>query len=561
MNGKYLELRPYREKLLQNENGVVLLKLMQQGFARGFKGYWEQFGYEIGGPVCYAYTKWLSDDIDRNHPEITDIAFVARDGWLLKKIYDLLPGHVSVSSHYVYAPRSLALLWHEAGMKKEYQRYLDSVDFGEGVVAVVDTVTMKFSSQQLLDNALENKTFGYYWVVLDREGRFQKDFRFSTYQQKRYHTIRVWNLMEFIMSSPEPPIQSMADEKPIYREANSDECKREELFLELEEGVLSFVRDFLAEGKQTELNNRCITEWVNDFLKNPDDSDKRAFEGIMFSERADHADSVPLDPFGQNKIPHTPRALKERIWLFSQKRKILYIVLHKVNHAIRNTEQFLRGFGYVRYNGECPWILADRLAKYDVVSFDIFDTLIHRRVKEPTDLFYELEKQSGLCDFHEKRILAEWNARQTRGTNGEINIFDIYDELVLYYGQGSKELALQEIEAERMTCYADQALATLYQILMEKNVRMIATSDMYLPSQYLREILEGCGYGGIEQVFVSCEYGAGKADGALQRMVQSELGEELRYVHIGDNQFSDVHGSRKAGWDAVWYRRKTRNSR
>ena len=76
------------------------------------------------------------------------------------------------------------------------------------------------------------------------------------------------------------------------------------------------------------------------------------------------------------------------------------------------------------------------------------------------------------------------------------------------------------------------------------------------PETFLREMLDGCGYQMIERVFVSCEYGVGKAGGALQRVVSAELGEDLRYVHIGDNQQSDVRGSKAVGWDAVWYRRK-----
>ena len=37
--------------------------------------------------------------------------------------------------------------------------------------------------------------------------------------------------------------------------------------------------------------------------------------------------------------------------------------------------------------------LENKLLNYDVISFDIFDTLIKRDIKEPTDVFELIEKK------------------------------------------------------------------------------------------------------------------------------------------------------------------------
>ena len=51
------------------------------------------------------------------------------------------------------------------------------------------------------------------------------------------------------------------------------------------------------------------------------------------------------------------------------------------------------------------------LVQFDVISFDIFDTLIFRPFSEPTDLFYLIGDQIGILDFNRMRQNAEYNAR------------------------------------------------------------------------------------------------------------------------------------------------------
>ena len=77
----YLQKRPSQRAFLSSEEGKILLAFMEERLQKPQNSYWEWFGYEIGGPVCYGYVKWIISEIEQNHPEILDIAFVARDGW------------------------------------------------------------------------------------------------------------------------------------------------------------------------------------------------------------------------------------------------------------------------------------------------------------------------------------------------------------------------------------------------------------------------------------------------------------------------------------------------
>ena len=551
----YLQKRPYRKKHADLADNKILFELMEKKFSEETQSYWESFGYEIGGPVCYAYVKWIIDEIEQKHPEITDLAFVARDGWLLQKVFEKLPHRADLKGHYIYAPRSMNLLCQNEDNHATYRQYLSEQEWGNGSVAVVDTVTMKFSSQRLIASSIKQETHGFFWVVLDGAKDYGEQFRFSTYQSAGYHTIDCWNLMEFIMTSPEPPIRAMQGNTPIYRTANTFELQRGTIFTQIEAGVMQFVEDLCCLGSFPVLSNAFITKWVNAFLKHPNLQDKTAFENIMFSEQEDHADSIPLNPFGRKEL--SLKSLKDRLWLFSQRHKNLHRVLHAANIALKKARTLAAGRKHVKFDGKDPRKLVQQLLKYDVVSFDIFDTLISRKGNQPTDLFYKLEEENGLFDFHDVRILCEAAARRNSNkSNGEINIFDIYQEGAQRYSIDAEKMVQVELAAEKETCYANPQMKEVYRLLAEKNCRMIAVSDMYIPEKYLRELLDGCGYSLIEKIFVSCDYGVNKGNGALQKLVQSELGSDLRCVHVGDNFNSDVQGSITASWDAVWYRYK-----
>ena len=73
-----------------------------------------------------------------------------------------------------------------------------------------------------------------------------------------------------------------------------------------------------------------------------------------------------------------------------------------------------------------------RIAAYDIISFDIFDTLIFRPFSEPTDIFYFVGAQLGILDFKNIRIIQEYEARQEQFHSAhhyEINFSDIWNSI------------------------------------------------------------------------------------------------------------------------------------
>ena len=128
---------------------------------------------------------------------------------------------------------------------------------------------------------------------------------YSTFQKEHYHTIRCWNLMEFIMTSPELPIRGMDGEKPIYLEDSEYERRRRDIFPKVERGALEFAHDVVKNSDKLRFGNKFVTKWVNDFLMHPSQDDRKAFGDIRFSELADHSDSILLNPFRPHRYIRT----------------------------------------------------------------------------------------------------------------------------------------------------------------------------------------------------------------------------------------------------------------
>lgn len=326
---QYLEKYPYRKKLYSSSVGAQFISQIADYEQRHSDGYWQKFGYSIAGPICYAFVKWFSDLLDEKYPDVTDIAFIARDGYLLKQIYELLPHEAMRKTHYIYAPRSVCKEYAETKEYGKYSEYLQSHNMENGTIAVLDSVTMRFSAQKLLCASVDNPVVGFYWVVLQDALSEGKGLKYHSLQKKHYHMISAWNIMEFIMTSPEPPIQALENEEPVYWPTNEFEESRIGIFNDMQKGVLNFVNDLMKDKKELpSISENFIVRWINDFLSNPTQEDMDEFKNVMFSMEADHSDSIPLNPFnGKNYF--VPPRFKDRIWAISRRCPLIYGVLHK----------------------------------------------------------------------------------------------------------------------------------------------------------------------------------------------------------------------------------------
>lgn len=196
-----------------------------------------------------------------------------------------------------------------------------------------------------------------------------------------------------------------------------------------------------------------------------------------------------------------------------------------------------------------------KLLKYDVISFDVFDTLLFRPFTSPYDAFILLQKKYGVLNFEKIRKMAAQRAFERNKTVlgiREISIRDIYEEIHQQTGIDIDEGINNEIQLEKDICYANEYMLTVFNLLKSQKKKIIAVSDMYLPKEVVLELLESNGFVGFDSVYVSSEYGYGKNDGLFLNVCNDFKGNAI--VHIGDNKQKDFVMPQKVGIDSILYR-------
>ena len=192
-----------------------------------------------------------------------------------------------------------------------------------------------------------------------------------------------------------------------------------------------------------------------------------------------------------------------------------------------------------------------------VVSFDIFDTLLTRPIiKDPREIFYLIAERINK-KYNLNFINIRWDVeKQMKDPYATIN--DIYKYIqnkykIPYYI--IEEIKQEELQCEYTLLQARQDMLKLCQVAHSLGKRIIATSDMYIPSKFLLKILHDKGFKDIEKVYVSSEFKARKTDnGALfDIVIENEKINKNSILHIGDNYISDVIMPLKKGISAIHY--------
>lgn len=185
-----------------------------------------------------------------------------------------------------------------------------------------------------------------------------------------------------------------------------------------------------------------------------------------------------------------------------------------------------------------------KIEGYDVISFDIFDTLIKRDVRKPTDIFLVMEHLTQIHGFAVDRMESEKEARRNSRT-GEVNLTDIYHYLSIVPDKKKKEMQELEKKLELELCVQNKELYPIYKYCV-KNKRIILISDMYLDRGLIEKILKKNGFCSYEKLYISNEHNMTKGTGDLYEYVKKDFDKE-RMIHIGNSFRADFCNARKKG--------------
>lgn len=261
----------------------------------------------------------------------------------------------------------------------------------------------------------------------------------------------------------------------------------------------------------------------------------------------------------ENRIKHW-KILWKLNWHYRVKRKsdkMLYFDFQsqkeekKVKSEKKQDDKLL----YYLNDYERPTVnqLVAKLIDYDVISFDIFDTLIYRKVEKPNDIFNIMSAEMGLNDFIDIRKKAESFARSNKdkkeGTR-EVVLDEIYDVLEERFNIDRCWME-REIQLELSMSIPNKYIYEVYKKLLKFEKKIIFTTDMYLPIDVIKKIVEKNGYINYDNIFLSNVYRLRKGDGTLQKILIKNYPDQ-KIIHIGDNYEADVKKSIEAGIEAIY---------
>ena len=242
-------------------------------------------------------------------------------------------------------------------------------------------------------------------------------------------------------------------------------------------------------------------------------------------------------------------------------KKIIHIGVDTARDGIiprdyRIDSRLLRFFvfqNYVSTAGEVVDASVDRkelleaIDRHDVVSFDIFDTLLKRLVLYPKDVFEIVEEQTGVKGFADFR----YHVQTTRPQLSLDGFYRWLKENCGYDDQTAETLRRTELKIESDVIVPRDSMVEVFEYAKERNKTIALVSDMYLDQDFIRTLLEKHGITGYHELYLSHEFHKLKQDGLFEELLKSRKDGET-VLHIGDNRYSDYTIAIKYGLDVFY---------
>ena len=139
--------------------------------------------------------------------------------------------------------------------------------------------------------------------------------------------------------------------------------------------------------------------------------------------------------------------------------------------------------------------LKKKIEQADVVSFDVFDTLILRIVNTPETIFKLVGDVCGIKDYEHIRQEMQRQASmeaEEKWNQPHAVMDQIYDYIKTHSGleMDWEKVKQTELEMEYDSLVANPEMKEIYEFAKAAGKRVIATSDMYLKKDFLEKVLK-----------------------------------------------------------------------
>lgn len=203
-------------------------------------------------------------------------------------------------------------------------------------------------------------------------------------------------------------------------------------------------------------------------------------------------------------------------------------------------------------NGYIKTDVFDKVKQVDVVSFDLFDTLVVRDILSSSDVINlvnaRLEERGIIIDnFIQKRIAVEKQMSQGHAPRLE-SIYGILLDSSHDIQISASDLADLEYRVDIELLRPRTDMVDILLKIKKDGKRVYITSESYYSESQISVILEKFGITDIDGLIVSCEYDTSKTGELFERLIT--IAGTKNILHIGDDIVADIESAKRHGIQA-----------
>lgn len=186
--------------------------------------------------------------------------------------------------------------------------------------------------------------------------------------------------------------------------------------------------------------------------------------------------------------------------------------------------------------------LKNEIKANDIISFDIFGTLLERTLTYSNDVFAIvqrrlLEEFDISFDFITERVKAEKLAQKKYG------LYYTFDNIYEFI-ENSNKIKLLELETELNFIIPRKDVIEALNYAKSLDKKIILTSDMYFSKDFLLKMLKEIGLEDKFELNLSSDVKKSKYDGSIFEYYKEKYAGK-KILHIGDDEYSDIQQAQK----------------
>ncbi|MCD6346284.1 MAG: hypothetical protein J7L96_02565 [Bacteroidales bacterium] len=198
--------------------------------------------------------------------------------------------------------------------------------------------------------------------------------------------------------------------------------------------------------------------------------------------------------------------------------------------------------------------LYNEIDRHDVISFDIFDTLIMRKTLKSEDVFELVEQEIQYryqisINFRELREKSEEQLPHALST-----IDEIYEKFSTLSGLPLDIVSViknTELEVESRLLITRKCMVEAFNYAKTRGKTVFLTTDMYFTHSHISTLLSSLDITGYDSLLISSHKKKSKEDGSLFMHLKS-IAPSSKILHIGDNRIDDIEQAHRNGIDTFY---------